>query len=195
MNWQEAQEWERNWHGDCANSFYEESKQLGYAKRMGLTMTRDDKTPYNLDLKGASVLDIGGGPVSLLLKSVNGGNLVVADPCNYPEWVKSRYEDHGIQCERTRGEDLDTGGFDEAWIYNCLQHTEDFHAVLANARRAAKIIRIFEWIDFPISAGHNHILRAAELDDLLGGQGKTEMLDGTGGLSGKAYFGIFKGDS
>lgn len=34
--WAQAQEWERDWHGNCANSFHEEQKQYVYAQRMGL---------------------------------------------------------------------------------------------------------------------------------------------------------------
>jgi len=192
MNWKEAQEWERDWHGSCANTLNEELKQLGYAEKMGLTLQRSSKSPYNINLNGATVLDIGGGPVSLLLKSVNHGSRVkVADPCNYPAWVLARYAECGIEYAQVRGEDLTDTGFDEVWIYNCLQHTEDFRKVVANARRAAKLIRIFEWIDTPITAGHNHTLRAAELDKLLNGEGKVEVFNGQRGLGGPAYYGIF----
>jgi hypothetical protein len=191
MNWAEGQEWERQWHGNCANSLNEEIKQLGYAEKMGLELVRTPKTPYNFDLRGASVLDIGGGPASLLLKCRNYLAAKVVDPCDYPKWVKARYANCNIGFLQVKGEDISETGWDEAWIYNCLQHTEDFRRVIANARRAAKLIRIFEWVDTPITPGHNHTLRAAELDELLGGQGKVEVFNGQRGLGGPAYYGIF----
>src|SRR5439155_19676593 len=36
MTWTEANKWECEWHGDCANSYNEETKQFIYAKLMGL---------------------------------------------------------------------------------------------------------------------------------------------------------------
>jgi len=69
--WQQAQEWEFGWWGNCVNTYGEETKQLLYAARMGLTAFHDGKSPFNFDLGGASVLDIGGGPSSLLLKCTN----------------------------------------------------------------------------------------------------------------------------
>jgi len=86
-----------------------------------------------------------------------------------------RYKACGISLERIKGEDITFKGFDEVWIYNCLQHTEDYRKVLLNARRAGNLIRIFEWVNHPITAGHNHILREKDLNDILGGEGKVEV--------------------
>jgi len=193
-SWRDTTEWERKWWGSCANTLGEEWKQLAYAKRMGLVRFHDGKSPFNFDLGGRSVLDIGGGPCSILLKCVNVQG-EVADPCQYPAWVEQRYASAGIRSSGFKGEDLGTraGAFDEVWIYNVLQHVEDPGKIIANARRLGKIIRLFEWIDTGIAPGHPHNLTEAWLNEQLGGEGKVEESDEHTAV-GRCYYGIFKGD-
>jgi hypothetical protein len=63
---------------------------------------------------GKKIADIGGGPVSMLLKSAGlGAGSVVVDPLGYPDWVLSRYAAKGIQYVQMRGEDWQEEGFDE----------------------------------------------------------------------------------
>lgn len=162
---------------------------------MGLQFEWEGPGP-RIDLKGKSVLDIGGGPVSMLLKTKNKGTCYVIDPCDYPDWVKRRYLELDIQYDRRGGEDIpydSNNHFDEIWIYNCLQHTVDPKKIIKNAKRVGKIIRIFEWIDEPASIGHPHTLTEKNLNKWLGGEGKVTMLNESGCV-GKAYSGIFKGD-
>jgi hypothetical protein len=218
QTWEEAQKWEADWHGNCVNSLNEELKQLVYAHKMGLSITPTPKTPINFDLQGKSVLDIGGGAYSLLLKCVNfkteneGGlpmGTSVIDPIDHPEWVKMRYESAGIFFKRMAGEDLrattskiDGDGlkenipfdeddkFDEIWIYNVLQHTKDPEKIIANARKIGKLIRIFEWVETPVNVGHLHTLKEDKLNEWLGGEGKVEYIDKSG-CKGLCYYGIF----
>ena len=188
--WAEAQNWERQWWGLCLNTYGEEMKQLLYADRMGLRTFHDGKSPFNIDLGGRSVVDLGGGPSSLLLKCHNRGRCVVVDPCSFPDWVYARYEAAGIEVVRGRAEDADASGFDEAWLYNVLQHTDDPTAIVATARRAG-IVRVFEWIDTPSNIGHPHSLSEATLNSWLGEQGKVETLNGEATCIGKCYYGAF----
>jgi len=192
QTWEEATRWERDWHGDCVNSLGEEYKQMAYARRMGLKAFHNGKSPFNFDLKGVYVIDIGGGPYSLLLKCENKGVCVVADPCDYPEWVYDRYYAAALRMMKIKGEDLNTEPFDEVWIYNCLQHTEDPEKIIKNARKIAKIIRIFEWIDTEVADGHLHNLTEEKLNGWLGGTGKTEDIN-ENTARGTAFFGIFLG--
>lgn len=190
--WTAAQEYERAWWSDCANTFTEETKQLTYAYKMGLTAYSDGGHWPIYDLGGARVIDIGGGPVSMLLKCANlGPASTVIDPCPYPDWVDGRYRAAGIDWWAGRGEDVEQGTFDEAWIYNCLQHTEDPAAIVANARRVAPLIRIFEWIDMEPCDGHPQMLTEAGLNNWLGGVGTTEWLNENGCI-GRSYYGVFK---
>lgn len=195
--WKKAQAWELDWHGNCVNSYYEEQKQLVYAQKMGLVRSPTPKTPYNFDLKGASILDIGGGAYSLLLKCVNHKDCLVTDPLMYkfPEWVRGRYKSANIIYLDTAGEKLVIGDklFDEVWIYNVLEHTYDPKKIIKNALELGKIIRIFEWLDTPSTEGHPQTLRENELNEWLGGEGKTEVINREG-TKGKCYYGIFKGN-
>jgi 2-polyprenyl-3-methyl-5-hydroxy-6-metoxy-1,4-benzoquinol methylase len=194
--WRAAQKLEVQWWGDCANTFGEELKQLVYAERMGMKSTTkigDGRYPL-YQLNGTSVLDIGGGPVSILLKTVDAGNLCVIDPADYPQWVYERYHAREIATLNMPAEDYAcTSRWDEAWIYNVLQHVEDPEKVVAVARKCAKLIRIFEWIDIPAYPGHPHELKARELDRWLGvrGAGIVQPVDEELFGRANAYSGVF----
>jgi hypothetical protein len=192
--WKQAQKWEKDWHGLCTNTLFEEEKQIIYAQKMGLEMVGNEKTPYVFNLHGASILDIGGGPNSILLKCSNPFCLLVVDPLPFPKWVKERYKEAGIKYLQVKGEDLDKIKppliFDEVWIYNLLQHTENPEKVIENAKKVSKLVRIFEWLGTPISDGHINSLTAENLDKWLGGRGKVEIMDKRSTI-GTAYYGIF----
>lgn len=182
---------ERLWWGDCRSTFHEEQKQLVYARGMGLRADWDCGHPPAFEMGGAGVVDIGGGPVSLLLKCTNLGSSVVVDPCAYPEWVLSRYDFSGIDYLQIPGEDLSVkDAYDEAWIYNCLQHVEDPQLVVHNALRAAKYLRIFEWINIEPYEGHPQVLRETDLNRWVGGHGTIAYVNDSG-AEGLAYYGVF----
>lgn len=192
--WEKAQKWEAWWHGTCVNEYGEEEKQLVYASRMGLQRFHDGRSPYNFDMEGKTILDMGGGATSLLLKCLNVKGTVV-DPLPLPEWVKLRYKEAGIEFINEPAESgiMNTNGgdkIDEVWIYNCLQHTEDPKLIIENAKKSGKLIRIFEWIDTATNEGHPHSLKESELNEWLGGEGKVEVLN-LPTLRGKCYYGIF----
>lgn len=196
--WDEAQKWESSWWSDCCNTLGEEIKQLEYAKHMGLEWTSQGGKMV-IDAKGKSILDIGGGPVSMLLKVVNSPDKVVVDPCEYPEWIGNRYDLAGITHIPLKGEEIHklNGGedyFDEIWIYNCLQHADDPKRIIEIAKKATAKIRIFEWVLSEQNVGHPHVLTPDELDSWLGGHGTVERLS-TNGCNGLAYFGVFNYDN
>jgi hypothetical protein len=184
-------QFERDFWGDCTNTYGEETKQLVYATRMGLkhVFDKDRKSPFNFNIKGRSVIDIGGGPTSLLLKCLNRGACSVVDPLPFPPWVHWRYEAAGINVLPMRGEDIThLGRYDEVWIYNCLQHTDNPKLVLMNAMQRAPTIRLFEWIDIPPHPGHPHMLTRGFLEATLGVTGNVEQLN-EAGCVGRAFFG------
>jgi hypothetical protein len=173
---------ESNYWGDCCNTFDEDQKHYVYARFMGLK-----RVGYSFDVEGKSILDIGGGPTSMLLKTINLGGGFVVDPFRYPYWTYARYTAKGIAYDIRRGEDITITGFDEAWIYNCLQHTDDPELIIKNAKRAAKTLRIFEWIDIPPHDGHPIELTKEKLDEWTGKEGNTILLCESG-CYGNAYF-------
>jgi len=166
QTWSEANEYEKAWHADCVNSYQEESKQISYATRMGLTIeSRDGRYPV-IDFHGRSVIDIGGGPYSLLLKGINLKGTVV-DPLDMPQWCKDRYKAVGIEFIQEKAEEFDRGHYDIGLIYNCLQHTSDPKKIIENIRKTCDIIYIHEWLDTPISDGHIQTIRELELNEWL----------------------------
>lgn len=188
----EAQHHEKEWWGNCCNTLGEELKQLIYAHHMGLAFLEKNGQPYILDLDGKIVVDIGGGPSSLLLKAIN-GKFIVVDPCEYPKWVEERYWYANIEyikqpAELVSESILETA--DEVWIYNVLQHVMDPEEIIKKAKLAKKV-RVFEWIDSEVNAMHPHQLTEEKLNSWLGGKGKVETLNGINGCYGKAYYGTF----
>lgn len=190
--WQAANDSEQEWWGDCVNTFQEESKQRDYASRMGLVEENvNGKWPV-YRLGGRNVLDLGGGPVSILLKCIERGpHCAVVDPCEFPAWVARRYEGAGILYWEAQGEDFSfgPGSYDEVWIYNVLQHVEDPEALIRNAWRFAPVLRVFEWVNVGLDDKHVSTLDAEELNEWLGGFGTQEFLPAFHALS---YYGVFE---
>lgn len=160
-----VQHFERDWWGDCSNTYGEESKQIAYARVMGLdpgTWRGGDKWP-NYDADGKRVIDVGGGPSSMLLKA-HARFAVVVDPCEYPAWVTHRYDAHNVRLIRRPAEDqlpeYEDNAFDEAWCYNVLAHTYDPELVCRQMARIARVVRIFEWVNEAPHPGHPHELDA-----------------------------------
>jgi hypothetical protein len=181
---------ESQYWGDCCNTFDEDQKHYVYAKYMGLR-----RKGYSFDVGGNSIIDIGGGPTSMLLKTINLGQRgTVIDPLKYPDWIYARYAAKRITPIVIRGEDLIikhfAKGYDEAWIYNCLQHTDDPELIIKNALSAAKTLRIFEWVNVPAHDGHPIELTKNKLDEWIGKEGQTIML-ADAGCFGRAYFNTY----
>ena len=89
------------------------------------------------------------------------------------------------------GEDVTDLHYDEVWIYNCMQHAIDPGAIISNAKRAAPVLRIFEWIDIPAHEGHPHELTEESLNSWIGKKGSVIQLNQSG-CYGKAYYGVFE---
>lgn len=140
---------------------------------------------------GTFVSEDYGGPSSLLLKCVNRGRCKVAEPLHYPDWVYARYDYAGIEYSFEKGEEIEDIGFDEVWIYNVLQHVIDPVAIINNAKRAGKIIRLFEWLEIGVAPGHPWNLLEDQMNEWLGGYGKVNA----NVPRGKEYYGVFVGDN
>jgi len=171
--WDEAQVWEADWWVretvNCTNTYWEEIKQGIYAEKMGIPLGVHGR----LDLSGRSVVDVGGGPCSMLLKTYNAGRRMVIDPLGmtWPSWVHERYKAAGIQVICGRGEDVHETGWDEVWIYNVLQHCEDPKAVVERAMAAGSVLRLHEWVKTGLHDGHIHDLTTEFLEECIGQRG------------------------
>ncbi len=184
----EHEDFERSYWGDCCNTFDEEQKHFVYGYHMGLLINH-----YKFITPQIRILDVGGGPVSMLLKATNLAEGLVIDPMSYPRWTVDRYALKNIRVKVQPAEDMDESGWDEVWMYNCLQHTVDPHKIIRNCLKAGKKFRVFEWLDIPPHEGHPWMLTEESMNRWIGAPGKTVQLDNVGGCTGKAYYGVFDG--
>ena len=186
--WMEAQAWERNWWMRYRGSHpIEIDKNIFVSKMMFL----HDGVP------GKSVIDIGCGPLSLLQRlPVKSG--VALDPIHYGD-LEDVYAQKGIKRIIKCGEDINAaedGTYDEAWIYNCLQHVKDPQRIIENALEVAETVRIFEWIHIRPYTGHLHELTPELLEGPFKRKGWHTLMKTTGflnhsGLNGQYFMGIF----
>lgn len=202
--WTDEQEFELGWWGNCVNTFGEELKQTVYASLMGISLLNQGGPGPVIDMEDKSIIDIGGGPCSMLLKTRTTGTKTLIEPCEYPDWVYERYTEASVHVyPYMKGEDFPKffpGGthWDECWIYNVLQHVEDPERIALNALHVADVVRVFEWIDMPVSPGHPHTLTEEKMNEWFaheshpwGTQGRTYSLNESGCV-GRAYAGVFR---
>ncbi len=176
QDWNETQKHEADYWGNCLGmtAWGEFCKQEMYGREMGV-FSNYGMPDGELNMAGKSVLDVGGGPVSMTLRCINAERLTVVDPCEWPESVHRRYRNYDINFLRAAGEDLDKchlRQFDEVWIYNVLQHVQDPEKVIANAlARIAPggVLRMFEWLYIPADDCHPHVLTPELLLNALQG--------------------------
>jgi hypothetical protein len=179
--------YEMSYWGNCCNTFDEEQKQYVYARFMGLEVNH-----YKIQLPASDIMDVGGGPASMLLKVPNLIHGLVVDPIEYPDWTVQRYATNNITVRKAYGENiLIDRNWDEVWLYNCLQHVNDPEKIVKNCMRSGKVFRIFEWINTPVYEGHPHSLTKEMLDRWIGQSGGTVLLNESG-CDGWAYYGCFK---
>ena len=181
-------DFERNYWGNCCNTFDEEQKHFVYAHFMGLEIKH-----YKFVTPKFRILDVGGGPASMLLKVADLSAGLVVDPMAYPRWTVDRYAMKNIHVKVQAAEEMDECGWDEVWLYNCLQHTIDPYKIVSNCMRAGKKFRVFEWLDVPPHEGHPWMLTEESMNKWIGSPGKTVMLNDVKGCTGKAYYGVFDG--
>ena len=185
---------EEAWWGSCTFTWSEELKQQSYIARMGIIQAGLGEQWPVYRVAGRSVIDIGGGPVSPLLKTVGLRRAVVVDPGRYPDWTMHRYTESGVEYIRARAEEalgeFREDEFDEAWIMNCLQHVVDPEKIALEAVRVAKMVRVFEWVEHGESLGHPHSLHPEDLNRWFGGEGTVEQINENGCI-GISYSGVF----
>lgn len=190
--WQEAQEWEREWHlTQQFNSYNEETKQYIYASKMGLDEYRTDYYgQIGWDFGNMRVLDVGGSGQSILLKAK--GNRTVLDPINPPQWMLDRYKASGITFLNQKGEDYIPGEYDLVIGMNVLQHCDNPEKIVSNVLKISKLIKWFDWIEAGTPKGHIHNLHREDLDRMFGGSGRVESIN-QNPVVGLAWYGTFKG--
>lgn len=192
--WSNAQSHEAHFWGTCTQTFIEEQKQFFYATRMKLPFI--DYPLSSIDFQGKSVIDIGAGPTSLLLKSHNYSKAVAVDPLmdTFPSWVRDRYLSVGIKPVCSGGEDFQTDErFDIVLCMNVLQHVVDPVKMVSNMRKIGKEVRSYEWINIPSDSLHPHVLEEHKLNEWFGGKGIVEAVHEPYMFDGSCWYGVFPG--
>lgn len=194
--WKAAQLGEAEYWGDQAldnvNVQQEIKFQQTYATYMGLSHAE-----FGALLEEKDVIDIGGGPVSMLLKRKvkRSGKSVVVDPLPLTPQSIHRYLEHQIFYWAAKAENalpiLGDKCYDEAWLYNCLAHVTDPEFVLKEAKRISHRLRIFEVLHTGTDYMHPWSFDREFFDNILGEGGSTITLTEPGGVIGEAYYGIF----
>jgi len=159
--WELAQQYEHEWWGTERYTRWEEevAKQETYARLMGL--------PADLNMGRKTILDVGCGPVSMLLRATHGGSAGV-DPLLMSDETKAKYAAADVALHQGKAEDYEPAKrFDEGWIYNCLQHVDDPNKVMSMLLRAVDAVRVFEWIEMPVCEGHPHTLTVEQFERWL----------------------------
>jgi len=199
--WKEAQEEELAFWNSPGAELGEQLKQLTYAKYLKLDFIHDGNSPYVIDKTGLNILDVGGGPVSLLLKTI-AAQKVVVDPCLFPDWVDDRYSSNGILYYQQSGEKKMLkkydSSFDEVWLYNVLQHTQDPEKIFDNIHKVlinGGVFRFLDWVDTPTNVAHPISLSYEKLSEWLAKYYdqpllKTEINEN--GAVGKIAYGVFQ---
>jgi len=145
------------------------------------------------DLKGKSIVDIAGGPHSMLLRCKNFSRAYVVDPGDFPEWIHAQYQERGITLISLPAEEFKyPDEIDEVWMYNALTHFYDPECVLRSAVKNSKCLRICEPVGTPTNINHPQTLYAEEIEKTIGQKGNTKnMLEPAPSPRGVYFYGVF----
>jgi hypothetical protein len=172
----------------------------------------------DLDFRNKNIIDVGGGPTSILLRG-NGGSKrtseelknswtqtgsvkslnvgVVIDPLNVAEYVKIRYEHFGVRFINEPAENIDKfynerNFFDDCIIYNCLQHVINPLEILDKVSKVSKVIRICEPINVPTDEMHLHMFDVKYFTNFFTSDRFECIKSGTCFIGCDHFYGIFK---
>lgn len=108
------------------------------------------------DLTGKTILDIGGGPLSMLLWCQKFLKAWVIDPLPMPEIIANRYKNYNIHLISCPAEEVNFPKTNEIWVYNCLQHVMNPDLIIKKALDSCSTIKIFEPINYETNIEHIH---------------------------------------
>lgn len=153
--WQQAQEAERAWWMDPKHKAQRWADRFEdaawYAGLLNISARDADETLH--------VLDIGGGPFPIAKAlSLPLRHLTVLDPNDYG--ADANTFERTTRIFEPAEWFVPSIEYDEAWGYNVLQHVIDPEAVIATAKKAARVVRWLDWVNTPIHTIHPHSISA-----------------------------------
>lgn len=153
QRWKEAHESEKK-HWETVLSSKELTDREDGHYRHADVMYLDKDKPHAI-----SVIDIGGGPLSLL-RHYFVTDACVVDPIDISSKTRLEYNGRNISFVCDKAETFLASYtdkiYDEVWMYNCLQHTVDPIFILDNLWKVGRVLRISEPTNTPINTAHPH---------------------------------------
>lgn len=137
---------------------------------------------FEEDFKDKFIIEVGAGPKGYaLFTEGNFKRCVVIEPLmdRFPEYVKEDYEKMGCEVYGGAFEDVDYEGIDEIWFFNVLQHVLNPEEQLKKAKANAKVVRVFEPINYPANLCHPHVLTAELFTGVFGEDFGTKYVGGS----------------
>lgn len=152
QRWAEAQEAERICHDNFLAKAGIEGVKAHYADSycryfsyLGIDLDERDKV----------IMEIGCADFpALQICAVKKGILVEPLPSPILKEIVEHYPN--LELIQDKVEDIDLPECDEIWLLNVMQHVVDPDLFIEKCKKAAKVIRFFEPIDWPIEIYHPH---------------------------------------
>lgn len=214
--WEENSIVEENkgWNFESEDYFTHENGNLHgqivtFAKHMKLFEDfGDDESEWNkhdykskiFDLKNKVIVDMCGGPSSLLLRCKNFKRAMIIDPGDFPDFIVNRYKENNIEILKIPAEEFDYKILEEykenhhieTWFYNALAHCFQPYIILKNAMENSNIIRMIEGCNMGINIQHPQNLTQEEFEEILGQRGiMVEPNDPSPSPRGLHFVGVF----
>lgn len=167
MNWEKSNELESNYWDIFTAEMMTLKHQDLYMEFLDINSDYFTKGDNSLNFSNLKVLDVGGVPISVLLRTNNGkGNLhdevlegVIIDPAKINKYQLDRYSFFKLNFINDKAENIkkyysEENFFDECLIYNCLQHAEEPLIILNSIFFISKRIRLSDPINAEIGDCH-----------------------------------------
>lgn len=165
--WASEQVWEKDWWQ--TTGIPQLAEEIVKQDRMARILN----IPHSLH--NTSVIDIGCGPLSMLLRfPCVYSKSAALDPMDYTYInMEKQYSKLGIKRLIKKGEDLtpEDGFWDISLMYNCLQHVQDPVKIIHNCLNVSDKLLIFEWTKTPKCPGHPHEISKELIEHAVGSKG------------------------
>lgn len=179
--WEQAQKGERMMH-----LMTKEDGLIHYSKSYGWNF---HYLGINQNQDGKTIVEIGCADFPALHFCINFTGVVI-EPMQ-SKILEEICQEDGIKLIKESVEDTKIPDCDEIWIFNVMQHIIDPDLFVEKCKAAAKVIRYFEPVDYPVSIYHPHSFTK---DDFIGYFGEAVVYNDSHPAfhDGNCVYGIWK---
>ena len=107
-------------------------------------------------MKGKSIIEVGPADYPALEYCWNYSTSYIIEPLPGNVLV-NLIRRRPIELIAQKAESVEFPKCDEVWLFNVLQHVQCPRKIINNAKQAAKIIRFFEPVNYPVDKMHLHM--------------------------------------